>query len=35
VALFVFDGYFGSYSRMELLDQHDEPTRTGPLSHPP
>ena len=35
VALFVFDGYFGSYSRMELLDQHGEPTRTGLLSRRP
>lgn len=35
VALFVFDGSVGRYSRMELLDPHGEPTRTGPLSRRP
>jgi len=35
VALFVFDGYFGRYARMDLLDQNGEPIRTGPLSRRP
>lgn len=35
VALFVFDGYFGRYARMELLDSNGELTRTGPLDRRP
>lgn len=35
VALFVFDGHFGRYARMELLDPNGEPIRTGPLNRRP
>ncbi|QSR31296.1 hypothetical protein CFI00_12425 [Nocardioides sp. S5] len=35
VALFVFDGNFGRYARMELLDVSGTPVRTGPLNRRP
>lgn len=35
VALFVFDGSFGRYARMELLDPNGKPVRTGPLNRRP
>jgi hypothetical protein len=35
VALFVFDGHFGRYARMDLLDETGERTRTGPLNRRP
>lgn len=35
VALFVFDGHFGRYARMELLDPNGDPTRTCPLNRRP
>lgn len=35
VAPFVFDGYFGRYARMELLDPDGKTTRTGPLNRRP
>ena len=35
VALFVFDGHFGRYARLELLDPSGTPVRIGPLNHRP
>lgn len=35
VALFVYEGDFGRYSRMELLDARGEVLRTGPLNRRP